>query len=64
LHPELHPDQHPERFESNVATDRILILAEAIRFLAFQNKLNCLRDAWFVFDLLLVVSMILEPCLQ
>lgn len=32
----------------------------AIRFLAFQNKLNCLRDAWFVFDLLLVVSMILE----
>lgn len=32
----------------------------AIRFFAFQRKLNCLKDAWFVFDLLLVVSMILE----
>lgn len=31
-----------------------------IRFLAFKSKYNCLRDAWFVFDLILVVSMILE----
>lgn len=31
-----------------------------IRFGAFKQKLNCLRDAWFVFDLLLVLFMILE----
>lgn len=31
-----------------------------IRFLAFANKRNCLRDMWFVFDLCLVVMMVLE----
>eukprot|EP00930_Biecheleria_cincta_P021872 TRINITY_DN1607_c0_g1_i2.p1 TRINITY_DN1607_c0_g1~~TRINITY_DN1607_c0_g1_i2.p1 ORF type:complete len:692 (-),score=112.19 TRINITY_DN1607_c0_g1_i2:106-2139(-) len=31
-----------------------------IRFLAFQHKLNCLRDAWFVFDLILVTMMVAE----
>ncbi len=37
---------------------------EVIRFLAFKSKLNCFRDAWFVFDLLLVVTMILVTCLK
>ncbi|CAJ1422268.1 unnamed protein product, partial [Effrenium voratum] len=31
-----------------------------IRFLAFKAKRNCLRDAWFVFDFLLVITMVLE----
>lgn len=31
-----------------------------IRFASFKNKLNCFRDAWFLFDLLLVTMMILE----
>eukprot|EP00931_Biecheleriopsis_adriatica_P055935 TRINITY_DN33161_c0_g1_i1.p1 TRINITY_DN33161_c0_g1~~TRINITY_DN33161_c0_g1_i1.p1 ORF type:complete len:639 (+),score=101.22 TRINITY_DN33161_c0_g1_i1:108-1919(+) len=31
-----------------------------IRFSAFINKCNCFRDAWFVFDSLLVIMMILE----
>jgi len=32
----------------------------AVRFLALSCKANCLKDMWFVFDLLLVVLMILE----
>ena len=32
---------------------------EVIRFLAFEEKPNCLKDAWFVFDLALVLMMIL-----
>jgi voltage-gated sodium channel len=31
-----------------------------IRFLAFQSKRNCLKDAWFVFDATLVFLMITE----
>lgn len=31
-----------------------------IRFLAFRNKLNCLKDAWFMFDSFLVMTMVLE----
>lgn len=31
-----------------------------IRFFAFKNKHNCLRDAWFVFDSALVIMMVLE----
>jgi len=31
-----------------------------VRFLAFRNKLNCFRDAWFLFDSALVVLMVLE----
>jgi len=31
-----------------------------IRFMAFENKYNCLRDGWFVFDSCLVVMMVLE----
>jgi voltage-gated sodium channel len=31
-----------------------------IRFLSFQEKQNCLRDAWFVFDSILVTMMVLE----
>lgn len=30
------------------------------RFGAFKNKLNCLRDAWFVFDSFLVVLVVIE----
>merc|ERR1712032_1180364 len=32
----------------------------AVRFLAFSCKANCLKDMWFVFDLILVVLMIIE----
>jgi hypothetical protein len=32
----------------------------AIRFMAFQGKMNVLKDAWFMFDSLLVVLMVLE----
>lgn len=31
-----------------------------VRFLAFERKANCLRDGWFVFDSLLVATMVLE----
>mmetsp|Transcript_140864 Transcript_140864/g.357866 ORF Transcript_140864/g.357866 Transcript_140864/m.357866 type:complete len:772 (-) Transcript_140864:154-2469(-) len=31
-----------------------------IRFMAFQRKRNCLKDAWFVFDSALVLMMVLE----
>jgi len=31
-----------------------------IRFMAFQRKCNCFKDAWFVFDLALVVMMVAE----
>jgi len=31
-----------------------------IRFAAFQRKLNCLKDHWFVFDLVLVMLMVGE----
>eukprot|EP00931_Biecheleriopsis_adriatica_P109244 TRINITY_DN8351_c0_g1_i3.p1 TRINITY_DN8351_c0_g1~~TRINITY_DN8351_c0_g1_i3.p1 ORF type:complete len:862 (-),score=182.75 TRINITY_DN8351_c0_g1_i3:160-2745(-) len=31
-----------------------------LRFLAYKRKKSCLRDAWFMFDLLLVVMMIAE----
>lgn len=31
-----------------------------IRFGAFEKKCNCLRDAWFVFDLTLVIMMVAE----
>ncbi|CAE7295343.1 SCN10A [Symbiodinium natans] len=31
-----------------------------IRFLAFEEKRNCLRDAWFMFDFTLVLMMVLE----
>ncbi|CAJ1449843.1 unnamed protein product [Effrenium voratum] len=31
-----------------------------IRFAAFSRKCDCLRDAWFVFDLALVVMMVAE----
>jgi len=31
-----------------------------IRFLAFKNKRNCMKDWWFVFDSILLVGMILE----
>lgn len=31
-----------------------------IRFLAFQNKINCCKDGWFVFDSFLVILMIFE----
>eukprot|EP00931_Biecheleriopsis_adriatica_P048147 TRINITY_DN27811_c0_g1_i1.p1 TRINITY_DN27811_c0_g1~~TRINITY_DN27811_c0_g1_i1.p1 ORF type:complete len:369 (-),score=61.36 TRINITY_DN27811_c0_g1_i1:110-1216(-) len=31
-----------------------------IRFAAFADKRRCLRDAWFVFDLILVIFMVFE----
>eukprot|EP00928_Gymnodinium_smaydae_P052112 TRINITY_DN3586_c1_g2_i1.p1 TRINITY_DN3586_c1_g2~~TRINITY_DN3586_c1_g2_i1.p1 ORF type:complete len:897 (+),score=214.45 TRINITY_DN3586_c1_g2_i1:51-2693(+) len=31
-----------------------------VRFAAFERKLNCFRDSWFVFDLLLVTMMVAE----
>jgi hypothetical protein len=31
-----------------------------IRFIAFRNKTNCVRDFWFVFDGALVLMMVLE----
>jgi len=31
-----------------------------IRFLAFKEKRNCLKDGWFIFDSLLVTMMVLE----
>lgn len=31
-----------------------------VRFTAFKNKTNCLKDAWFVFDSLLVSTMVAE----
>ena len=31
-----------------------------VRFAAFARKRNCMKDAWFVFDSALVVTMILE----
>lgn len=31
-----------------------------VRFLSFRKKVSCLRDAWFVFDSLLVTCMVLE----
>eukprot|EP00928_Gymnodinium_smaydae_P000301 TRINITY_DN10115_c0_g1_i2.p1 TRINITY_DN10115_c0_g1~~TRINITY_DN10115_c0_g1_i2.p1 ORF type:complete len:512 (+),score=91.06 TRINITY_DN10115_c0_g1_i2:55-1536(+) len=34
-----------------------------IRFRAFESKRNCLRDAWFVFDSILVILMVLETWL-
>eukprot|EP00929_Paragymnodinium_shiwhaense_P050675 TRINITY_DN25519_c0_g1_i1.p1 TRINITY_DN25519_c0_g1~~TRINITY_DN25519_c0_g1_i1.p1 ORF type:complete len:786 (+),score=176.20 TRINITY_DN25519_c0_g1_i1:75-2432(+) len=35
-----------------------------IRFLAFRDKTNCLKDAWFVFDTGLVTLMVGETCLM
>mmetsp|Transcript_92017 Transcript_92017/g.173421 ORF Transcript_92017/g.173421 Transcript_92017/m.173421 type:complete len:571 (-) Transcript_92017:125-1837(-) len=35
-------------------------LEVAIRFLAFRNCCDCLRDAWFVFDFILVLFMVIE----
>ncbi|CAK9085208.1 unnamed protein product [Durusdinium trenchii] len=35
----------------------------AVRFMAFENKRNCLRDAWFVFDTILVMLMVFETWL-
>lgn len=32
----------------------------SVRFGAFRSKLNCLRDAWFVFDTSMVTLMIME----
>lgn len=31
-----------------------------VRFCAFKSKRDCLRDAWFVFDMTLVILMIIE----
>jgi voltage-gated sodium channel len=31
-----------------------------VRFLAFENKMNCLADGWFKFDVFLVISMIVD----
>ena len=31
-----------------------------VRFLAFAEKQNCLRDHWFMFDSVLVVAMVVE----
>eukprot|EP00930_Biecheleria_cincta_P033584 TRINITY_DN2326_c0_g1_i2.p1 TRINITY_DN2326_c0_g1~~TRINITY_DN2326_c0_g1_i2.p1 ORF type:complete len:685 (-),score=123.39 TRINITY_DN2326_c0_g1_i2:352-2382(-) len=31
-----------------------------VRFLAFERKVNCMRDAWFVFDFILVSMMVAE----
>jgi len=31
-----------------------------VRFISFERKLNCFRDAWFVFDSALVFFMVLE----
>mmetsp|Transcript_3534 Transcript_3534/g.8804 ORF Transcript_3534/g.8804 Transcript_3534/m.8804 type:complete len:760 (-) Transcript_3534:34-2313(-) len=31
-----------------------------VRFMAFKKKTDCLRDAWFMFDTLLVVMMVAE----
>jgi len=31
-----------------------------MRFGAFKNKLNCLRDAWMIFDTFMVVMMVIE----
>jgi len=36
----------------------------SMRFCAFKGKCNCLKDSWFVFDTLLVLSMILETWLM
>lgn len=39
----------------------VLFLVELIvRFAAFAKKLDCLKDAWFKFDLALVVMMVVE----
>jgi len=35
-----------------------------IRFLAFRRKCNCLRDGWFVFDSILVTTMVGETWLM
>jgi hypothetical protein len=32
----------------------------SVRFFSFRNKIRCLGDAWFVFDFVLVVTMVLE----
>lgn len=32
----------------------------SFRFLAFESKLNCLKDGWFVFDSILVILMIID----
>eukprot|EP00929_Paragymnodinium_shiwhaense_P080033 TRINITY_DN41718_c0_g1_i2.p1 TRINITY_DN41718_c0_g1~~TRINITY_DN41718_c0_g1_i2.p1 ORF type:complete len:684 (-),score=171.06 TRINITY_DN41718_c0_g1_i2:130-2181(-) len=34
-----------------------------IRFMAFQNKRNCIRDGWFCFDTILVTFMVAETWL-
>jgi len=31
-----------------------------IRFMAFKHKRNCMKEAWFVFDFILVLLMVLE----
>jgi len=53
-------DSEPVFFITEQIFCLYFFLELVIRFLAFQSKLNCFRDAWFVFDLLLVVTMILE----
>jgi len=32
-----------------------------VRFMAFENKCNCLKDAWFVFDTSLVTLYLFDP---
>merc|ERR1719247_1630773 len=38
----------------------VFVIEIALRFMAFRCKKDCLRDAWFRFDSILVVFMVLE----
>jgi len=35
-------------------------MGDPVRFMAFKNKRDCLRDAWFVFDSCLVLMLVLD----
>eukprot|EP00931_Biecheleriopsis_adriatica_P062696 TRINITY_DN37840_c0_g1_i1.p1 TRINITY_DN37840_c0_g1~~TRINITY_DN37840_c0_g1_i1.p1 ORF type:complete len:622 (+),score=113.87 TRINITY_DN37840_c0_g1_i1:24-1868(+) len=51
---------HPVFFAAEQLFCAFFFLELATRFLAFARKASCCRDAWFVFDFFLVLTMVLE----
>merc|ERR1719453_587936 len=53
-------DAHPVFIVAENLFCAFFTMEISIRFLAFQNKVNCMKDPWFVFDSGMVCMMIFE----
>eukprot|EP00929_Paragymnodinium_shiwhaense_P053376 TRINITY_DN26706_c0_g5_i1.p1 TRINITY_DN26706_c0_g5~~TRINITY_DN26706_c0_g5_i1.p1 ORF type:complete len:661 (-),score=212.09 TRINITY_DN26706_c0_g5_i1:72-2054(-) len=53
-------DAHPVFFLAENFFCAYFTFEWIMRFGAFENKLNCLKDAWFVFDTFMVTMMVAE----